>query len=127
MRPALDQTIRPAGLRYADDIVSASEESALISRLHACSFNPVKMHGVESKRSVLHFGWTYHYSKAAVQPAAPMPRFLQFLRDRAAAFSRVDPKQLEEVLVTRYPRGAGIGWHYDAPVFGEPVVGISLY
>jgi alkylated DNA repair dioxygenase AlkB len=30
------------------------------------------------------------------------------------------------MLVTRYPRGAGIGWHRDAPVFGPTVVGISL-
>lgn len=30
------------------------------------------------------------------------------------------------MLVTRYPPGAGIGWHRDAPLFGPKVVGISL-
>src|SRR5204862_3812764 len=30
-----------------------------------------------------------------------------------------------EAIVTRYPAGAGIGWHRDAPQFGV-VVGVSL-
>lgn len=29
-------------------------------------------------------------------------------------------------LVTRYPVGAGIGWHHDAPPFGATVIGVSL-
>ena len=33
---------------------------------------------------------------------------------------------MEEVLVTRYEMGAGIGWHRDAPMFGPMVVGVSL-
>lgn len=32
----------------------------------------------------------------------------------------------EQILVTRYPAGAGIGWHRDAPAFGPAVVGVSL-
>jgi alkylated DNA repair protein (DNA oxidative demethylase) len=33
---------------------------------------------------------------------------------------------LAETLVSRYPPGAGIGWHRDAPMFGPVVIGISL-
>ena len=29
-------------------------------------------------------------------------------------------------MVARYPPGAAIGWHRDAPMFGSPVIGISL-
>ena len=29
-------------------------------------------------------------------------------------------------MVTRYPPGAGIGWHVDAPRFAECILGISL-
>jgi alkylated DNA repair dioxygenase AlkB len=29
----------------------------------------------------------------------------------------------QRALVTRYPPGAGIGWHRDAPTFGGKVVG----
>jgi alkylated DNA repair dioxygenase AlkB len=35
------------------------------------------------------------------------------------------PANLQQVLLTEYAPGAGIGWHKDKPMFGE-VVGISL-
>lgn len=35
------------------------------------------------------------------------------------------PAQLQQVLVSEYDAGAGIGWHRDKFVFGD-VVGISL-
>ena len=38
----------------------------------------------------------------------------------------VDAKLLEQVIVTRYRAGAGIGWHTDAPVFGDVVATLSL-
>jgi alkylated DNA repair dioxygenase AlkB len=33
---------------------------------------------------------------------------------------------LAQILVTRYPPGATIGWHRDAPMFGPTVVGVSF-
>jgi len=47
------------------------------------------------------------------------------LRDRAAAFARLAPSELEQVLLIQYGLGAGIGWHKDRPVF-EHVIGVSL-
>jgi alkylated DNA repair dioxygenase AlkB len=38
----------------------------------------------------------------------------------------VPEEAIQEVLVTRYPPGAGIGWHRDAPMFGATVLGVSL-
>jgi DNA oxidative demethylase len=35
------------------------------------------------------------------------------------------PGELADLLVTQYPPGAGIGWHPDAPQFGD-VSGVSL-
>jgi len=37
-----------------------------------------------------------------------------------------DPADLVQILVSRYPPGAGIGWHRDAPMFGDVIGGISL-
>jgi alkylated DNA repair dioxygenase AlkB len=37
----------------------------------------------------------------------------------------VAPDALGEVLVTEYPPGAPIGWHRDAPMFGD-IGGVSL-
>jgi DNA oxidative demethylase len=47
------------------------------------------------------------------------------VRARAAQLASVAPDDLVEILVQRYPPGAQIGWHRDAPAFGI-VVGISL-
>lgn len=59
-------------------------------------------------------------------PCDPWPSSRAWLRERAAALAQVEPPELAETLVTRYPPGAGIGWHRDAPLFGPRVVAVSL-
>ena len=54
-----------------------------------------------------------------------MPAFLLDLREIAAEFADMKAAELQQVLVTEYAAGAGIGWHKDKAVFGQ-VVGISL-
>ena len=61
----------------------------------------------------------------AVTEAEPIPDWLQPVRERCAHLSRTEPDELAEALVQRYPPGATIGWHRDAPQFGK-VVGVSL-
>ncbi len=60
-----------------------------------------------------------------VEATEDMPDFLLPLRERAAAFAGLEPAALQQVLLTEYGPGAGIGWHKDRSVFGE-VIGISL-
>jgi alkylated DNA repair dioxygenase AlkB len=55
----------------------------------------------------------------------PIPAWLLPLRARAARWAGLDPEALAEALVTEYPERAPIGWHRDAPMFGD-VIGISL-
>lgn len=117
---------RPAGLTYRDGLVSAAEEAALLSDLRALETEPVRMHGVESRRQVCHFGVGYDYNSRASASAAPLPGYLVRLRERAAGIVAADPDGLVEALITRYPPGAGIGWHRDAPMFGSLVLGVSL-
>ena len=47
------------------------------------------------------------------------------LRDRCGELAGFAGEELVEALVQRYPAGATIGWHRDAPAFGI-VVGVSL-
>ena len=54
-----------------------------------------------------------------------LPPFLLDLRERAAVFAGLAPSDLQQVLLTEYAPGAGIGWHKDKPMFAE-VVGLSL-
>ena len=59
-------------------------------------------------------------------PTDPPPEPLTALRDRSAALMERAPGDLPQVLVSRYPPGAGIGWHRDAPMFGSEIVSVSL-
>jgi DNA oxidative demethylase len=48
------------------------------------------------------------------------------LRERAAGWASIDAAAFVEALITEYPPAATIGWHRDAPMFGEVIAGISL-
>lgn len=124
MRDLFDTPLLP-GLRYADDIVSPTEERALIAAIDRVELEPFRFQGWLGKRRTASFGWRYDFDNAAFGPTDPIPDFLLAARDRAAAFAGLEPRDLVQVLVTRYDPGAGIGWHRDRPVF-EHVVGLSL-
>jgi alkylated DNA repair protein (DNA oxidative demethylase) len=84
------------------------------------------MHGVVAKRTAKHYGLDYDYERRGVTEAAePVPDWILPIRAKAAAMAELDPEELVEVLVQRYPEGAQIGWHRDAPAFGT-VLGVSL-
>ncbi len=89
----------PSGLVYRPGFMSAEEERTAIAVLD------------ESHEVV---------------PTDPLPARLEWLRERCAALAEVEPERFEQVLVTRYPPGAGIGWHRDAPMFGSRIAGVSL-
>jgi DNA oxidative demethylase len=117
---------RPEGLVYRPDLLSMDEEQALLDELERLEFHEIRMHGVVAKRTARHFGVDYDYERrAAVHEAEPVPDWLADVRAHAAELAGVAPEELAEILVQRYPLGAQIGWHRDAPAFGI-VVGVSL-
>jgi alkylated DNA repair dioxygenase AlkB len=115
----------PAGLVYRPDFVAAGEEQALVAAMAKLPFRPFEFQGFLGKRRVVSFGWRYDFNQMTIERTEDMPAFLAGLRKRAAAFAGIDPAALQQVLLTEYGPGAGIGWHKDRSVFGE-VVGISL-
>jgi DNA oxidative demethylase len=115
----------PAGLRYLPDLLTASEEAALVVRLRSLKYAEVRLHGQVARRVVRHYGVNYDYDSARTTPGEPVPDWLEDLRSQCAALLDRGADDLAEVLVTRYPPGATIGWHRDAPAFGD-VVGVSL-
>ena len=114
-----------AGLRYAEDVVSKSEERALLERLGGLELAPFRFHGWLGNRKTQNFGWRYEFDDASFVPSEPVPDWLQPIRARAASFAGLQPDNFVHVLLARYDPGAGIGWHRDRDVF-EKVVGISL-
>jgi alkylated DNA repair dioxygenase AlkB len=115
----------PAGLRYSTDFISPSEERVLLDAFKLLTFRPFEFHGHLGNRRVASFGWRYDYGQRAVSSAQPIPTFLLPLRTRVADFAGLLASQFEQLLVTHYPPGAGIGWHRDKAVFGE-VIGVSF-
>jgi DNA oxidative demethylase len=117
---------RPQGFAYHADFLAAGEECDLLKEVEGLLFNEVRMHGVVAKRQVFHFGLVYGYESWKLTPGPPLPGFLLPLRNRIAPLLGCRPDEIAEVLITKYPPGAGIGWHRDAPMFGPAVAGISL-
>src|SRR4051812_12489349 len=116
----------PEGLDYREDFMSSEEEAQLLSAVVALDFRAVVMHGQTARRTVRHFGLDYDYEGGELVEADPLPDALEWLRERCAALIERDAADLVQILVSRYPPGAGIGWHRDAPMFGSKVAGVSL-
>jgi len=116
----------PPGFLLRPDFIDADEERALVRAIALLEFSKVEMRGVVAKRRTVHYGWTYGYRSRAAEPGPDIPEFLLPLRARAAAWAAIDPDAFAEALITEYPPGAGIGWHRDAPMFGDVIAGVSL-
>lgn len=126
MAQAAAATETVEGLLYRDEFIAAAEERELLAFLEELEFRAVVMRGQAAKRTVRHFGLDYDYEHGALVPTDPLPTELAPVRDRCAALMEREPADLAQVLVSRYPPGAGIGWHRDAPMFGSRIAGVSL-
>jgi DNA oxidative demethylase len=115
----------PEGLVLVPELLNVEEETQLLERLADLRFDPIVMHGQAARRTARHYGLGYDYESRSPQPGEPVPEWLFGVRGRAADLADESPEDLAEVLVQRYPPGATIGWHRDAPAFGT-VVGVSL-
>ena len=76
-------------------------------------------------RISLHYGYTYVFERRDAVAGAPIPGFLVPARARIASWAGLAPETLAQAVIIEYPEGAPIGWHRDAPIFGD-VAGISL-
>jgi DNA oxidative demethylase len=127
MAPRLLQArVVPEGLTYRDDFLAADEECRLLRVIEGLEFGEFVMRGQAARRTVRSFGWRYEFGQRVMLPADPLPPSLTFVRERAERLAGVEPGAFEQALVTRYPPGATIGWHRDAPPFGPTIAGVSL-
>ena len=127
MPRAGDIVERPDGLVYEPDFITEDEEAQVLAAIGGIDLREVRMRGQTARRTVRHFGYDYDYDAyGKLEPADPLPESLVWLRDRCAQLAGLRPDELAQTLVSRYPPGAPIGWHRDAPMFGAKVVGVSL-
>jgi alkylated DNA repair protein (DNA oxidative demethylase) len=115
----------PQGLLYRPELLPAEEEQELLDRFASLRFDPIVLHGRAARRTARHFGLGYDYGARKPEHGEPIPDWLEPARGLAAQLAGVSADDLVEALVQRYPVGATIGWHRDAPAFGV-VVGLSL-
>ena len=118
-------TAFPEGFRYEPDILTPAQEIELLERVRELPFVEFQFQGYVGKRRVVSYGWQYDFNLRVLRQADDIPPFLLALRETAAEFADMPPERLQQVLVTEYDAGAGIGWHRDKAVFGE-VIGLSL-
>lgn len=116
----------PAGLTYIDSFLDDAEQQRLLGLFEGWEFEELRLHGRPALRTARHFGRSYDLEQRRLGPAPSLPDELGVVRQRAAAVVGLDAARFSEALVLRYPPGAGIGWHRDAPHFGAPVFGVSL-
>lgn len=117
------------GLRYVSDFLGPAEQERLLARLQAIpeeAWERVHFRGNVARRRKLSFGVNDQPGSREIRPAEPMPLFLRELRDASTAALGRPAEPFAQVSVQRYPPGAGIGAHKDAPMFGPEVVGVSL-
>ena len=115
----------PEGFNYQPDVITPEQESELLEQVRTLPFQHFQFQGYVGNRRTVSYGWRYDFNDRRLQQAEDIPEFLLRLRTVAAGFAGMEPKRLQQVLVTEYDAGAGIGWHRDKAMFGE-VIGLSL-
>jgi alkylated DNA repair dioxygenase AlkB len=115
----------PEGFQYQPEVISSAEERELLERVRELPFQHFQFQGYVGNRRTVSYGWRYDFNDRVLRKADDIPEFLLLLRPRVAEFAGIAPDGLQQVLVTEYDAGAGIGWHRDKAMFGE-VIGLSL-
>jgi len=115
----------PRGLAFIDDFLVASEQEELLRELASLQYRHDTFRNVQMKRSSAEFGYRYFAVGRKIEMAPKIPPFLRALIARCEPHCPMET-HFNQAFVTRYPSGAGIGWHVDAQIFGECIAGVSL-
>jgi alkylated DNA repair dioxygenase AlkB len=115
----------PEGFTYVPEFLSISEERALVKSMEPLPFKEFEFQGFRGKRCIVSYGWRYDFNGGGLSKTEDIPAFLLPIREKAANLAGKPAADLQQVLLTKYPAGAQIGWHKDKAVFND-VVGISL-
>ena len=115
----------PSGFRYMPDVISATQERDLVARFEKLDLKPFEFHGYKGNRRIYTFGHRYEFAGQEARDDANIPDYLRPLMEIAGEISGAPAAGFEQIMVTEYAAGAGIGWHRDRPTY-EDIVGISF-
>lgn len=113
------------GFSYVLGFLTAEEQRTLLEQVQGLAYTHEVVRGQPLKRGRVEFGIGYATVGRKAKPAPPMPPFLEALI--AQGLPHCPPgTTYNSCLLWRYPAGAGIGWHMDAPLFGDCIMAVSL-
>jgi alkylated DNA repair dioxygenase AlkB len=115
----------PAGFRYMPDVISPAQERDCVARFEKLPLKPFEFHGYQGNRRIYTFGHRYVFAGQEARQDASIPDYLRPLMEIASEISGTPADGFEQIMVTEYAPGAGIGWHRDRPTY-EDIVGISF-
>jgi alkylated DNA repair protein (DNA oxidative demethylase) len=116
----------PEGLFYIPSFLTEQEEADLLENVSKEQFEPYDYHGYLAKREIVFYGPQGGYNARNDDTAGPVPDWIKPFRSKCCKLLGLSDEELAMALVARYPVGAGIGWHRDAPQFGPTVIGVSF-
>jgi alkylated DNA repair dioxygenase AlkB len=117
--------VLPRGLGYRAALLTPADERSLIAHLGARPLQEARYRSFTARRRIASFGAGYDFEGNVLLPAPPPPSFLGPLRDRIAKWTGIPAADFRQCTVAEYRPGTQLGWHRDAPHFGE-VAGVSL-
>lgn len=115
----------PEGFSYRPGFLAADEQQELGRLVRALEYTRDTVRGKPLKRGYAQFGHAYVTTGRRLDHAPPIPDFLTAVAARGLAHCPPGTA-FDQCIVTHYPDGAGIGWHPDAPCFGDCIMAVSL-
>jgi alkylated DNA repair dioxygenase AlkB len=105
----------PAGFRYISNVLSSAEEKSLVQQFEKLPLKPFESHGYQGNRRIYTFGHRYIFAGQDARADARIPDYLRLLTEIASRTSGMPANAFEQLMLTEYAPGAGIGWHRDRP------------
>jgi len=115
----------PEGIIYIPEFLHLHEQRPFTKQLETLDYKQDYFRGRQLKREYKQFGYAYVSTGRKLTPAPPMPPFVATIVAKGRA-KCPHGAQFNQCIITKYPKGAGIGWHTDAPSFGDCIMAISL-
>lgn len=107
------------------EVLSPAQEQDLVRRFEKLPLTPFEFRGYLGNRRIFSFGHKYLFAGQKPRADASIPDYLRPLAEIARAISGRPAAAFEQIMVTEYAPGAGIGWHLDRPSY-EDIIGISF-
>jgi alkylated DNA repair dioxygenase AlkB len=117
--------VRPTGFAYIPSVLRDNEQREISSLVRALEFKRDSFRGQLLMRRYAQFGYAYVSTGRKLEGAPPLPDFLSELLVKTLPHCPAGTR-FNQCIVTHYPEDAGIGWHPDAPCFGDCIAAVSL-